>query len=518
MKIVAIKKPPPVEQLIECFARRRLSFALDSAQSNDGLGEWSFFGADPFAVISGKDGSYVQSSQLGASWQSRRSDDGLAVLREAMAACGAPQDLFSPAAEEASPSLPEIPFRGGAVGFLAYDYGRQIERLPATAVDDRGIPDLHFGLYDGVAALHHASGRLYLIALGIRGPEGSVLEELQAIIETAAPGGAASDFSRKYAVVSVLAPASAPHHSNPTGSRKKHHVEITAAASREEDASARVGEWQWNRSPEEFCESVRRIRDYIASGDVYQVNLSRRARAAFEGDPVRLYHALRAGNPAPYGAYLDVGDLKILSTSPEQFLRKRGRVLETRPIKGTRPRGDDPEADAANAEALRLSAKDRAELLMIVDLERNDLGRVAEFGSVAVAGMYHQERYARVIHQTARVQAQLAAGRDVFDAIRALFPGGSITGAPKVRAMELIEALEPTRRGVYCGSMGYIGFDGDAELNIAIRSLHLKNGMLDYQVGSGIVWDSDPEVEYQETMDKGRAIREAIATICPKSQ
>ena len=163
---------------------------------------------------------------------------------------------------------------------------------------------------------------------------------------------------------------------------------------------------------------------------------------------------------------------------------------------------------------LRASEKDRAELLMIVDLERNDLGRVAEFGSVQVEGLYQLEHYARVIHQTAQIKAKLASDKDVFDALAALFPGGSITGAPKVRAMEIIEELEPTRRGAYCGSIGYIGFDGDAEFNIAIRSLHLKAGFLDYQVGGGIVWDSQPEAEYQETLDKARAIRESIDQLC----
>jgi para-aminobenzoate synthetase component 1 len=188
----------------------------------------------------------------------------------------------------------------------------------------------------------------------------------------------------------------------------------------------------------------------------------------------------------------------------------------TRPIKGTRSRGKTPAEDRALEEELRDSGKDRAELLMIVDLERNDLGRVAEFGSVEVEGLYRLERYRSVIHQTAQIRARLAEGKDVFDALIALFPGGSITGAPKVRAMEIIEELEPTRRGAYCGSMGYIGFDGNAEFNIAIRSLHLQGGWLDYQVGGGIVWDSVPESEYQETIDKGRAIRETLDALCRK--
>jgi len=435
VKISEIENPPGLEALIERFGRRGGSFVLDSAQRNDGLGDWSFLGAHPFATVDGV---------------------GLEELREVLS-------------EHRVERGGAIPFTGGAVGFLAYDYGRRIERIASAAADDRGISDSHFGLYDGVAAYEHASGRLFLIAHGIRGSEPAVLADLRDIALTeVAPG----------------------------------------------EPVCRSGDWEWNLSADAFRAAVGRVRDYIASGDVYQVNLSRRARCVFEGDPLRLYRALRAGNPAPYGAYLDCGALQVFSTSPEQFLRKRGRDLATRPIKGTRPRGADAAGDREQAALLRQSVKDRAELLMIVDLVRNDLGRVAEYGSVRVEGLYQLEHYARVIHQTGRVKARLAAGRDVVDAIHALFPGGSITGAPKVRAMEIIEELEPTRRGVYCGSIGYLGFDGDAELNIAIRSLHLKDGRLDYQVGGGIVWDSEPEAEYRETLDKGRAIRETIDALC----
>jgi para-aminobenzoate synthetase component 1 len=307
---------------------------------------------------------------------------------------------------------------------------------------------------------------LYLIALGLRAEAAAVIAELRDWVETPV-----------------------------VGSR------VAANA---------FGPWEWNMTQAEYEAKVSEVRGYIASGDVYQINLSQRARCSYAGAALPVFQALRRGNPAPYAAYLDTGELQVISTSPEQFLRKRGRDIETRPIKGTRPRGKDAEEDARNAAALRGSEKDRAELLMIVDLERNDLGRVAEFGSVRVEGLYHLEYYARVMHQTAQVKARLAAGQDVYDCIRALFPGGSITGAPKVRAMELIESLEPTCRGVYCGSMGYIGFNGDAEFNIAIRSLHLQGGYLDYQVGSGIVWDSEATSEFLETQDKGRAIRETI--------
>ena len=435
VKVEEIAEPPSLESLTRRFGSKRLPFILESAQTNDGLGEWSFFGAAPIEVLSGRH---------------------LGELRGVMRP-------FRRATES------EIPFTGGAVGYLAYDYGRRIEALPELAVDDRGIPDMHFGIYDGVAAYHHKSGKLYLLAHGFREPADRIIERLRDWLqgpEENAPG------------------------------------------------PMTLGPWEWNLSRGEFGRAVERVRDYIARGDVYQVNLSRRARCPFSGDGLALYAALRAGNPAPYSAYLATGHFAFISTSPEQFLRKRGRELVTRPIKGTRPRSGDAEKDRLSEQALRHSSKDRAELLMIVDLERNDLGRVAEYGSVRVEGLYQLEHYKSVIHQTAQVRARLAAGLDIYSVLEALFPGGSITGAPKVRAMEIIEELEPTRRGAYCGSLGYIGFDGDAEFNIAIRSLHLKDGWLDYQVGGGIVWDSDPESEYQETVDKARAICETLDEIC----
>ena len=439
MKLVEISNPPSVEKLIRIFGSRRLPFVLDSAQSNDGLGDWSFFGAEPLDTIRG---------------------NSLGELRDKMEPFARPD-----------PTGISIPFTGGALGYIGYDYGRRIESIPELALDDRELPDMHFGLYDGVAALEHATGKLYLIAHGLNEAPSSIIERMESWL-------------------------------------KEHASEA--------DQVSLAGDWEWNLSQEEFCSAVDKVRDYIASGDVYQVNLSRRARCRFEGEGLDVFMALREGNPAPYGAYLGLGDFDLISTSPEQFLQKVGVDLVTRPIKGTRPRGIDPEEDEKQEAALKGSVKDRAELLMIVDLERNDLGRVAEFGSVHVEGLYQLERYKRVIHQTAQVRAKIAPDKDVYHALEALFPGGSITGAPKVRAMEIIEELEPTRRGAYCGSIGYVGFDGNAEFNIAIRSLHLKDGWLDYQVGGGIVWDSEPESEFQETVDKGRAIRETLDSLCQR--
>jgi para-aminobenzoate synthetase component 1 len=255
---------------------------------------------------------------------------------------------------------------------------------------------------------------------------------------------------------------------------------------------------------------VGRIRDYIAAGDVYQVNLAHRYETELEGDLPGLYLRLRRRSPAPYGAYLNFGDLHALSISPERFVSLRAGQVRTRPIKGTRPRGADAAEDARLRAELEASAKDRAELLMIVDLERNDLGRVCQPGSVRVEELYTVEAHPTVWHLVSEVSGRLAQDRDVFDLLKAAFPGGSITGAPKIRAMQIIAELEPHRRGLYCGSIGWLGFDGDAELNIAIRTLVEHRGRAYYHVGGGITWDSVPHEEYAETQAKACALREAL--------
>jgi para-aminobenzoate synthetase component 1 len=266
-----------------------------------------------------------------------------------------------------------------------------------------------------------------------------------------------------------------------------------------------------NFTRDEYLCAVRRAKDYIAAGDIFQVNLSQRFESATDATPLDLYAALRAANPAPFAAYLPVDGGAILSSSPERFLRVAGRHVETRPIKGTRPRraGDDAFNERMRRELLA-SAKDRAELTMIVDLERNDLGRVCSYGSVRVTEPIVLEEYPTVFHLVTTVEGDLHEGRGLVDLLKAAFPGGSITGAPKIRAMEIIDELEPTRRSVYTGAIGYIGLDGSADLNIAIRTILLAQGRALLQVGGGIVADSDPEAEYQETLDKARALVQAL--------
>ena len=285
---------------------------------------------------------------------------------------------------------------------------------------------------------------------------------------------------------------------------------MAAAGGAAAESLAGAAEPVSNFTRDEYIGRVRRVREYIAAGDVYQINLTQRFATEFRGDPYSLYRRLRAASPAPFAAYLNGGDFQVLSSSPERFLRLTGREVETRPIKGTRPRGATPEADALRSAELSASEKDRAELLMIVDLARNDLGRVCETGSVRVDELGRLETHPTVHHLVATVRGRLRPECDALDAVRAAFPGGSITGAPKVRAMQLIDELETVRRGVYTGAIGWIGFDGGCDLNIAIRTIVCSGGQAFYHVGGGVVWDSEPEREFQETLDKGRAMRSAL--------
>ncbi|MBI2167281.1 MAG: anthranilate synthase component I family protein [Candidatus Omnitrophica bacterium] len=255
---------------------------------------------------------------------------------------------------------------------------------------------------------------------------------------------------------------------------------------------------------------VHRAKDYIRAGDIYQANLSQRFPFSFQGSPLRLYGALRRTNPSPFCSVLKMGDQFIASSSPELLVAKKGRQLVTRPIAGTRPSGRTGSETRRLTRELLRNEKERAEHLMLVDLERNDLGRVSEWRSVRVKDFMRVEKYARVQHLVSEITGCLRPDRDAFDVIRAMFPGGTITGCPKLRSMEIIDELEPVRRGVYTGSLGYIGFDGDLELNIVIRTLVLKGTQGTLQVGAGIVADSDPGREYEETLAKGEALCEAL--------
>ena len=286
---------------------------------------------------------------------------------------------------------------------------------------------------------------------------------------------------------------------------------LCAPPSLSSDAAGReVPRLRSNFRHADYLRAVESAREYIAAGDIFQVNLSQRLEGEWGAAAWPLYERLRAASPVSYGAYLDLGDVKVLSASPERFLKLEGRQVETRPIKGTRPRGATPEEDRALGAELLASEKDRAENLMIVDLLRNDIGKVCRVGSVRVPKLFDLERHASVWHLVSTVTGELRPGLGAVDLLRACFPGGSVTGCPKIRAMEIIEEFEPVRRGVYCGAIGYLSFAGDMDTNIAIRTLVLREGRMELQVGGAVTYDSDPESEYAETLAKGWALLKAL--------
>jgi para-aminobenzoate synthetase component 1 len=367
-----------------------------------------------------------------------------------------------------------LPMPGGLVGYFAYDLCHHIEKLPRNAADDLKLPDISAGLYDALVITDHLSGKMYVVAVIFSGlSENGIIEKvksIKALLEESEHAGKIYQNTLP-AIESVL---------------------------------------ESNFTKPDYCAIVDKAKEYIRNGDIYQVNLSQRFKTSISMPPIELYSKLRGLNPAPFAAFLDCGCVKVLSSSPERFLALRGNYLETRPIKGTYPRSADPNEDLRNKDLLQKSEKDRAENLMIVDLMRNDIGKVCRTGSVKATELFKAESYATVHHLVSTVTGELLEECDAIDCLKATFPGGSITGAPKIRAMEIIDELEPTCRSVYTGSIGYIGFDGNMDLNIAIRTILVNGNNAYYQVGGGIVWDSIPENEYEETLHKGLALNRAF--------
>jgi len=363
------------------------------------------------------------------------------------------------------------PFQGGMIGFLGYDLAPLLERLPRRMPRDSRLPDLRFALYDTAVTVDNRTGVAVLHAWDLTA-EGREAAERR------------GRFWRRAIRASLRSP------------RPIRASELGPLVGDFDRASYRAG--------------VRRALEYIAAGDAFQINLSQRFTAHGTIEPLDLFLRLGTASPAPFSAFLSWRDLAVVSASPELFYQTRGRTVVTRPIKGTRPRGTDAAADQRLAAELTHSAKDRAELTMIVDLERNDLGRVCRYGSVRVIDPLTVESFAQVHHLVATVAGRLRGEIGPVDVIRAVFPGGSITGAPKIRAMEIIDELEPTRRGLYTGAIGYLGLGGTSGFNIAIRTMTVEGNRLRYQVGGGIVADSDPQGEYEETLHKGRGLRAVI--------
>jgi para-aminobenzoate synthetase component 1 len=443
---------------------------LDSASAENGipdtraLSRFSFLSADPCGVVRSK-GKVVQVLEAG-SWRPA-AGDALEVAR------GWLREMRS----ETQPGLP--PFQGGVAGYIGYDYGAVLERVPPTRYDDLALPDVVLGRYDWVIAWDHQAGAAWLISRS--GPERRrmVLDRLS------------SEEPR------TAARAVADAEPWPRGA---------SAPAYGAEAAAGIG-LRSTFTHRGYLDAVAKVREYIVAGDIFQANLSQRFQAPLREPPFELYRRLRRRNPAPFAAYLAFDDVTVLSASPERFLRldPDGRV-ETRPIKGTRPRGLGPMHDAALGRALAESVKDRAENVMIVDLLRNDLSRVCRPGTVRVPELFALEQHPTVHHLVSTVLGELEPKADAVDLVRAAFPGGSITGAPKVRAMEIIAELEPTRRGIYCGSIGYLSATGAMDTSIVIRTFVLRDGELYFQAGGGIVADSDPELEYRETLDKAAGL------------
>lgn len=452
------------------------SFLLESARTHPKIGRYSYLGGEPYMVFSSK-GKDVRLEKDG-----RTSPIGsrpLSALRELMSRCRVGRVDVLP------------PFVGGSVGYLSYDFVHNFETIPGRAVDDLGIPDSCFMFVDTVCAFDHIEDQLWLTAVPGAPDMWDNPCDRDAAWWSRAYDASASKLEEMYKSVMSATPA------------KK--IERQAAGGiKAEPLIPR----------ERYEDMVRRAKEYIAAGDIFQANLSQRLSADVSGiEPWDIYRVLREVNPSPFAAYLDLPGVNIVSSSPERLVRLSGDVVDTRPIAGTRPRGSDTTGDEAMRSELLLNEKERAEHIMLIDLERNDLGRVCDYGSVHVDELMVTEDYSHVIHIVSNVTGKIASGRDCFDVIKATFPGGTITGVPKVRCMEIIDELEPVARGPYTGSVGYISATGDMDLNIIIRTFVIKDGVAHVQVGAGIVADSDPEREYYETLHKAEALIKTLGRL-----
>jgi para-aminobenzoate synthetase component 1 len=463
-------------ELFEVIKDKPYCFFLDSGMDARKLGRYSFLGSEPFLVMN-----------------SRGSEITLIRGQEHEVQHGNPFDALGKLLEvyKLDHCPARVPFLGGAVGYLSYDLCHFIEELPSTAVDDLILPESHFAFYDTIVAFDHLEGRVYLVATGFpEVEEGQRLKRARMKLEET-KGWLCSS-----------------HWVTASEAKQPQDRDCFVASAPRNDRQSKEITLKSNFTAEEYRKAVNRVREYIAAGDVFQVNLSQRFETDLKIPPYELYKRLTTVNPAPFASYLNFPEVTIVSASPERFLKVRSDLVETRPIKGTRPRGKNSIEDKRLADELTHSSKDRAENVMIVDLERNDLGRVCRYGTVKVRELAILETFPTVFHLTSTVTGRLRRGQTNVDLLKATFPGGSITGAPKVRAMEIIDELEPTRRSVYTGSIGYLGFNEDMDINIVIRTFLIKKAY--FQVGGGIIYDSDPEAEYIETLDKARALLRAL--------
>jgi len=465
---LSISIPPYL--LFQVFKEDPLPFFLDSGNGYKELGKYSYMGSSPLLEAT------AYPDQLELVWPYRsRSQHELTPLERSECL-----DFLDNINRKYHVPHSPFPFSGGAIGFLSYDLKNEIELLSKSAKDDLNLPLWRFAWYDGIVIYDHDQCKYWLAACGIE-EDGTCRVELAHSrikrLEQTLYTFTREQAAQKNALDSLV---SYPYP----------HSTIEPSVTREQ-----------------YLADLQLVIDYIYAGDIYQANLTQRFSVNWEGDAWNLYSQLHQQNPAPFAAFLPYPDFQVLCSSPERFIRiQPDGQIETRPIKGTRPREDSPSADQQRAIELQNSPKDRAELTMIIDLERNDIGRICKFGTVKVPDLIRLEKYPTVWHLVSTITGQLLSELKPSDILKAVFPGGSITGAPKIRAMEIIDELEPHTRGLYTGSIGYIGFDGAWDFNIVIRTILLKDGKAFIHVGGGIVADSKPEDEYNETLDKAKAL------------
>jgi anthranilate synthase component 1 len=456
----------PVSAYLRIAQGARYSFLLESVEGGEKIARYTFAGANPEEVFRYGGGACVLESKNRILWEER---DPVTFLRARM-------ERFRPVR---LPGLP--PLVAGAIGYFSYDMVRLIERLPKRLRDDIGLYDAQLMFYHGIIAFDHVQHRLWIVRNVYTDGEGSLRTKYNAAVR---------EIRRTRELLEQPATNEQPKKES---KKRPSPLRVTS-----------------NFRREEFEEAVRKAKNYIRAGDIFQVVISQRFSAKTQAEPFQIYRELRALNPSPYLFFLQMNDVAVVGSSPEMLVKVQGRDVFYRPIAGTRWRGKDEAEDQRLEKEMLASEKERAEHIMLVDLGRNDLGRVCEYGSVKPEKLLTVERYSHVMHLVSSLRGRLREDVDCFDALMACFPAGTVSGAPKVRAMEIIEELERTRRGIYSGGVLYLDFAGNLDSCIALRTMVIKNGVAHVQAGGGIVADSTPAEEYEESVNKAKAALTAL--------